>query len=713
MNQKVAARNHEIRPDPAGGRDGLWPLLVLPAVLAGVVALVAALLFSGSTAAAQLSDLGALTRWGLPFAVAVHHIAMSATIGALVFAAVVLPRSIKPQRARRTEGGKPGTTDGGGEHPAFARAMNLAAGSAIVWTLAAAAVLVFTFSDISGLPLSSDAAYTAAMMDYVLNISVGQAWGWMVAIAAVTSSLAFGVRSPGGVGFAAAFSLLGVLPVSLIGHAAGGDDHWGATNAILLHLVGVSVWVGGIIVLACLADLLQTRAPGRFPGERPVLAGVVLRRFSALATVAFFLVFASGVVSATVRMESVAQLATPYGGLVLAKAALTLLLGLLGLAHRNRVIPQLEAGRMAAAAAAWRIVGVEAAVMAAVMGVATALARTAPPVPEETPPEATPARILTGYDLPPELLPSSWLTVWRIDWLWLAVVVFLAAAYLKGFAAVRRRGDAWPVLRMVSFFVGLAALFYITSGAPAVYGMVLFSMHMVGHMALTMVAPFFLVLGSPVTLALKAIPARRDGTRGPREWILTLIHSGFSKVVTHPLFAAANFAGSIIIFYNTDLFGFALREHVGHELMNLHFLLTGYIFALTMVGADPLPRRAPYPLRLVILLATMSFHAFYGVSIMSSESLMQANWFGNMGRDWGASALEDQRTGAGAMWGIGEVPTLLLALAVMVSWSRDDARETKRTDRAADRDDDAELEAYNAMFSQLKERDREVDRRGR
>ncbi len=231
---------------------------------------------------------------------------------------------------------------------------------------------------------------------------------------------------------------------------------------------------------------------------------------------------------------------------------------------------------------------------------------------------------------------------------------------------VRRRGDKWPILRLAAWIVGLTALFYITSGAPAVYGKVLFSMHMVDHMALTMVAPLFLVIGAPVTLALKALSSRADGTRGPREWILVLVHSKFSAVITHPLFAAANFAGSIIIFYNTDLFAFALRNHVGHELMNVHFLLTGYLFALSMIGSDPVPRRAPYPLRLVILLATMSFHAFYGVSLMSSTSLIQADWFGNLGRPWGESAIEDQRLGAAAMWGIGEVPTLMLALGVMV-----------------------------------------------
>ncbi|MGL3807054.1 cytochrome c oxidase assembly protein [Paeniglutamicibacter sp. R2-26] len=706
-SQNTGLRDEAKTSGGSGGR--LWPVLTLPAVLLGLLTLVVASIFAGTSAASQLGDPGAFVRWALPVAKATHHTAMSITIAALVFAAAILPRSTKPRRPAQGEH----DTDGGKAHPAFVRAMNLAAASGMVWTLSAAAVLVFSFWDLVGKPMSLDPTYTTAMLDFVLQISVGRAWAWMIVIAAITSSLAFGVRSPAWVGATAAFSLTGVLPMSLIGHAAGGDDHWGAVNAIGLHLVGVSLWFGGIAVLAVLAPLLQGKAPGRHGATTPVLAGTVLHRFSALATLSIFLVAGSGVVSASIRVTSWDQLNSPYGWLVIAKAVATLGLGALGLAHRRYVIPRLEAGRFGVLNAAWRVVGVEALIMAVAMALGTVLARTAPPTPDSPPETPTPARLLSGYELPPELTGESWLTVWRFDWLWVAIILILAALYVNAMVKLHRRGDKWPILRLAAWLVGLVALFYITSGAPAVYGMVLFSMHMVDHMALTMVAPMFLVMGAPVTLALKALAPRSDGTRGPREWILVIVHSKYSALITHPLFAAANFAGSIIIFYNTDIFGFALRQHVGHELMNVHFLLTGYLFALSMIGTDPVPKRAPYPLRLVILLATMSFHAFYGVSLMGSTSLIQADWFGNLGRPWGESALEDQKLGAAAMWGIGEVPTLLLALGVMVAWSRDDARETKRADRKADRDNDAELRAYNQMFAQLKQQDQEIERRGR
>ena len=148
-----------------------------------------------------------------------------------------------------------------------------------------------------------------------------------------------------------------------------------------------------------------------------------------------------------------------------------------------------------------------------------------------------------------------------------------------------------------------------------------------------------------------------------------------------------------------------MRYHVGHELMIIHFTLVGYIFIQSMIGADPLPSRAPFPLRLLLLLATMAFHAFFGVSLMMATGLLSGEYFGNMGRPWGDGALVDQQTAGGIAWGVGEIPTLAIAMGVAYMWSKSDARETKRSDRAADRNKDADLGAYNDMFAQLAARD--------
>ncbi|MDD9206119.1 cytochrome c oxidase assembly protein, partial [Georgenia sp. 10Sc9-8] len=273
--------------------------------------------------------------------------------------------------------------------------------------------------------------------------------------------------------------------------------------------------------------------------------------------------------------------------------------------------------------------------------------------------------------------------------------------YLTWAARLRRRGDSWPAARTVSWVVGMVLFAWVTSGGPAVYGSVLFSAHMLQHMTLVMLLPIFYVLGAPVTLALRAVPGRRDGSRGPREWLLALVHARPAQFFAHPLVAATNFAGSMVLFYYTPLFELALTTHVGHVLMVVHFSLAGYLFVNALIGVDPGPRRPTYPLRLLLLLATMAFHAFFGISLIANSSLLAADHFGWLGLPWGVDAMADQEMGGAITWGIGELPTLALAIAVAVRWVRDDERTARRTDRRAERDDDAELAAYNEMLTRL------------
>jgi cytochrome c oxidase assembly factor CtaG/putative copper export protein len=688
----------------AVGVSSAWQLAGLGALF---LALAAALLFSGAAAAREVSDPGALVRWGLPVAKAIHNISAATVIGGLMFAVGILPKSLV-RRSRGKEGD--GAEDA--EHPAFTRALAIAAAAGAAWTLSAISVLVLTYADVAGQALSGDAQFTQALVYFMTDIETGRAWLAVTIIAAVVTTALFGVRSLGGLALTLILALIGLVPTALIGHSSSSSDHEGAINSLGLHLVGVSTWVGGIIILALLSGILT----GPKAGAATDITEATLRRFSALAGFAFVLVFASGVINASIRITNWGDLVgSPYGQLILAKTAATLVLGGIGLMHRQWVIPQLggTGSTMSSRRVLWQLVLAEFLVMGATSGVAVALGRSAPPQPTTFAPDASPAFILSGYELPPELTPVRWLTEWRLDWLWIAVALFGLVSYFLGIARVHRRGDKWQWFRSVNWVIGLLVLTYITSGPPSVYGRVLFSAHMVDHMALTMVAPIFLVLGAPVTLALRALPPRGDGSRGPREWLLVFVHSRFSEVVTHPIFAAANFAGSIVLFYYSDLFGFAMREHVGHELMIVHFLLTGYIFILSMIGTDPLPRRAPYPMRLLLLLATMGFHAFFGVAIMGGTNLLAADYFGNLGRAWGQSALLDQQTGGAVAWGIGEVPTLLVAIGVAIMWSRSDQRETKRVDRAADRNNDADLTAYNDMFAKLAERDARLAERNK
>jgi cytochrome c oxidase assembly factor CtaG len=221
-------------------------------------------------------------------------------------------------------------------------------------------------------------------------------------------------------------------------------------------------------------------------------------------------------------------------------------------------------------------------------------------------------------------------------------------------------------------------------------------------MILGMLVPILLVLGAPVTLALRALPpSGRAGPPGPREWLLAAVHSPIARWLTHPLVALALFVGSYYVLYFSGLFPAALPEHWAHKLMNLHFLLVGAIFFWPIVGVDPAPRRLPPAARMGLVFASVPFHAFFGLAVMSANTALGGDYYRSLALPWVPDPLVDQHLGGGLAWAAGEVPLLLVVIALLIQWSRQDERLARRDDRRADADGDADLEAYNAMLRRL------------
>ncbi|MGV8978226.1 MAG: cytochrome c oxidase assembly protein [Cellulomonas sp.] len=659
---------------------------------AGAAAALLGVWFSGSATPTALRDAGAMVRWGLPATKTLSELAGSLTLGALVLAVGVLPRREATATNRRPSSGDPVESGASGSGAAYPRALVVAGVAAAAWTLLSLATLVLTYADIAGLPLDSP-TFSQEIGDYVSHFDLGRAQLTIVAVAAVVAALALVVGTPTGAAWATALVVVALWQQAQTGHASGAASHEVATSAMFLHLVGAAVWIGALGALAVLSRRL-----GRDVG--PAVA-----RYSVIAAWCLAAVAVSGIVNAALRLGGLDGLSTRYGVLVLVKALLLAALGALGLAHRRITMRRLTAAT-GAGWLFWRIVLVELAVMGAVSGVAVALASSAPPVPQTPIVAQTPAVIVTGHALPPEPSALRWVTEWRWDVILAALAVVGTVVYVRWAWRLHRRGDAWPLSRTVSWVAGMLLFGWTTNGGPAVYGHVLFSAHMLEHMILATVIPIFLVLAAPITLALRALPIRQtvvrgDVSRGPREWILVLVHSRWGQLLAHPIVAAVNFAGSMIAFYFTGIFEWAMRSSVGHLAMAVHFSLVGYLFVNALIGVDPGPTRPAYPQRLLLLFATMGFHAFFGVSLMSGDVLLAADWFGLLGRPWGPSALADQQAGGGIAWGIGELPTLAVAIAVAVSWSRADDRAARRRDRKVDREGDVEMDEYNAMLAHM------------
>lgn len=452
-------------------------------------------------------------------------------------------------------------------------------------------------------------------------------------------------------------AIIGVVAVPVTGSAGQGPAHDYATSSVIVFALAVSIWSGVRIV--------SVAAP---------VTPALRRRVDVVAAAADAVALAYGIALILLRV-GVGNLTSAFGWLALTAAA------------------ALAAGMLRGG-----VTGLAAAIAAlaarSLMAVQTAplLLATQPSIWD----------VLLGYELPGSPTPWRLATFWRFDTFIGVGALVLAGVYLFGVIRLRRRGVAWPAGRTVAWTAGCVALLLATSSGVRSYGSAMFSVHMVEHMTLNMFVPVLLVLGAPVTLALRVLPsAPHDAPPGPREWIVRAVHSPFTAFLSNPITAFVLFVGSLYVVYFTPLFDTLVRYHWGHEFMALHFLITGYLFYWGIIGVDPGPRRLPFLGRLALLFAIMPFHAFFGLSMMSSESTVGANFYRGLALPWVPDINADQHLGGAIAWAASEVPLVMVVIALVTQWARQDRRESVRTDRHADAGYDDELTAYNNMLREL------------
>ncbi|MFJ8794971.1 cytochrome c oxidase assembly protein [Streptomyces sp. NPDC102462] len=304
-------------------------------------------------------------------------------------------------------------------------------------------------------------------------------------------------------------------------------------------------------------------------------------------------------------------------------------------------------------------------------------------------------------DLPPFTLGRG--LGWSADPFFLVACLLGLALYAWGVVRLRRRGDAWPVGRTVSYVLGVLTIVLVMCTKLNDYGMVMFSVHMVQHMVISMLSPILILLGAPVTLALRALPVAARGHKGPRELLLALLHSRYMRIVTHPAFTIPMFIASLYALYFTPLFDFLMGSKAGHIAMMVHFLAVGVVFFWPIIGVDPGPHRPGHLMRMLELFAGMPFHAFFGIALMMASTPM-VDTFRDPSASLGIDALSDQSAAGGIAWAFSEIPSVLVLIALLFQWYGSEQRQARRKDRAADRDGDKELEAYNAYLASLNAR---------
>ena len=645
------------------------------AVLAGcTAACIAALSLADALTATGLPNPGPVTTLGLPFVRAAGEVAAATAVGGLLFATFFVP----PQ-------------DSGVLDTAGYRALRLASVASGVWTVCAALLVPLTISDVSGDPLHEH-LNPAEIWRVTALVDTAAAWRWTALLALVVTVAARTVLRWSWMPMLFGGSLLTLVPLALTGHSAAGGSHDLATNSLLIHLIAGALWVGGL--LALLANALRG-------GEYTDLAA---RRFSAVAFWCFIAMALSGIVNTVVRVRLPDLFATSYGWLVAAKVVALAVLGVIGWRQRRVAVAALQAAPDARPPLI-RLATTEALVFGVTFGIAVGLSRTPPPTPAQRNP--SPAEVALGYDLAGPPTPARILLDWRFDLLFGTAAIIFAAVYLVGVIRLRRRGDQWPVGRTFAWMLGCALLLFTTSSGLGRYMPAMFSVHMAAHMLLSMLIPILLVLGAPTTLALRALPVAGKGNPpGPREWLLAGLHSRWSRFFTHPLVATVMFVAGFYGLYFGGIFDAAVSHHAAHVLMNLHFLMSGYLFYWVVIGVDPTPRAVSPLVKIGMVFASIPLHAFFGVILMGTPKLLGERFYRSLQLPWHTDLLGDQHLGGSIAWAAGEVPLVVVMLALLIQWQRSDRRTATRLDRAAERDDDADMAAYNAMLAELARRDR-------
>ena len=550
------------------------------------------------------------------------------------------------------------------------------------WLLSIALYILVQISYLLEQPLSASFDLTV-IRSYLTQTSLGKSY--LIQIVAVLIVLIIPLKKLLGSYLSLLIALIAITSPVFQSHGSSSVHHGLAIGALVIHVIALSFWVGGLFGLTQLSKQQKL---------------IALPRFSEIALWSAITVAISGAATAWTRLDSLQAWQSKYGVITLVKISLTFTLIGFGALHRRWIIKSDYPS-------VFRLITAEIGIMFATVFVGSWLSTVNPPEREIT---STPALLVTGIEMPAPPTFSRVLLGYEADGLMLGLLIFLVALYIKGVIILTKRGDKWPVGRTIAFALGISAVDFATSGGLGLYSHFAFSNHMMAHMVLGMIAPIGIVLGAPITLALRTLPlGRNQQESGIRGVFIELLHSKLSKFYTNPVVALAIFDGSLFALYFTPLFGKLMQGHSGHFFMSLHFLLAGFLFFQVLIGIDPLPRKVPHIAKIVVIFAAMSIHAFFSISVMSATTLLDGGYFELLQRPWATDLLADQKLGGAIGWAMGEVPILLALLATFMQWLKSDKNEAARIDRAADRaaamGEDDDLARYNRYLAQLNKRD--------
>lgn len=599
-------------------------VLLVTALLAALLALVGALLLGGGSPApvpGGLPDPGLVTAWGLPVARLLFDVCAVGSVGCLLAGAVLAPGA-----------------DAGRLFPLASRAVRAARWWALAWAGTAAASLVLTLSDVSGLPVAE--LLPGGLFRYTWLLPQTRALLVTLLLAVVVAVCARRAGTTNGARVTLVLALVALTPTLYTGHSAQGADHATGAAGLVVHVVAASLWIGGLLGLAV-----------HLRGDGPLLARAAAR-FSVVALGCFTLVVASGLLAAYARLgTSTDAWASPYGALLGLKAMAVVALGVVGWLHRRRALGPLAQGRPRAFG---RLAAGELVVMAATVGLAVALART--PAPLTRGPAGAPGPVPPGADVDSVTL-AGLVTDWRPNPVTGAVLLVALAGYLRAVSRVTARGIDWPRRRTLATAAAAAIASVALGGGIASYPVSLLSVHLAQYLALALVVPALLTLGAPLALARLGRDPDAPPPPGPGRVVLALANpvNGFVALVA-----------LTALLYATPILASSLASAPAHLAANVAAFAAGSAFWWPVLAVDDVPVRSPVRERTGLVVAVLAFLSALAGVLAVRDSLFAVSWFAANGIDEVGPAADPARA-AVVVWCF----VLLVPVAALVGrrWS--------------------------------------------
>lgn len=306
------------------------------------------------------------------------------------------------------------------------------------------------------------------------------------------------------------------------------------------------------------------------------------------------------------------------------------------------------------------------------------------PVPDQ-PPSA--GSLLLAWTFEP--LPALAIVAALVWWRWAI-----------GRVAAAHPGKPTPRRRTVAFLGGMTAIAFALLSGIARYDTALFSVHMVQHILLALVAAPLIALSAPITLLLRvSSPETR------RRWILPVLHARVVRIVSFPVVTWLVFAMVMWGIHFTPLFDAALEDPLIHDLEHALFLGSALLFWWPAVALDPAPWRMTHPVRALYTFLQMTQNTFLAVVLLNAQTVLYPH-YATLARAWGPSPLVDQQLAAGIMWVAGDLIFLSAIMLQLVGWSRAEGRDAPRADREA-AVELAEIRVREARLAARRARERE------